>query len=386
MSAFGLQLEGFNTKRLDDIKTDLEEAFRTEFGQNIRTDSDSVNGQLIGIMAERIADVWDGLEDVYSAAYVPSSTNAALDDLIALAGATREGETFSSVLLTLGGVPATLIAAGSIAQDPVLEIEWVTQADATIGGGGTVDVLGSPAASGPITGLAGTITEIVTQVTDWNTVTNAMDADVGRDSETDRAVRARFVQSFRSGGGSSTEAVRAVLLNVPDVTEVSVFENTTDVIDADGRPPHSIEAVVRGGTDQAIIDAIWDSKAGGIQAFGLNVNGFAIDTQGNSQAIGFTRAIVLPIYITIEYSADVNPPSDLEALILVEVLDFGSAFTVGQDVNSWKVQQNIESPGIDNLEVFIGISAGPNSTATIVVPKRELADFDSSRIVFNRTN
>lgn len=386
MSAFGLTLDGFATKRLEDIRADLISAFQTEFGSNVRTDDESVNGQLIGVLSERLVDIWELAEAVYLAAYVASSDTAALDDAVSKAGIAREPATFSEVTLTLGGTPGTLIEAGKIAQDPVLGIRWVLLADATIGGGGTIDVLAQPESTGAVLGLAGTITEIVTPVTGWNSVINALDATPGNDAETDAALKERYFLSFRSGGGSSVEAMRAVLLNLDGVTQALVYENASDAIDSDGRPPHSVEAIVRGGLDQEIIDAIWVSKAAGILAYGINVSGFATDSQGNPQAIDFTRPVEIPIYITVDYEASIDAPADLEDSIEAEILDYGTSLVNGQSVYTWKIKQRIETANIDDLDLRIGLSASPSFDLPITISPREIAAFDSTRIVFNRTN
>lgn len=384
--AFGLTPQGFNPERLADVRQDLIDAFKAEFGQNIRVDDQSVNGQLIGIFAEVFADLWEAGEDTYTAAYIGSAVTQSLDDLVALAGISRLGATFSIVIMTLTGTPTTLVPSGSIFSDPITGVRWITVADATIGGGGTITVNASPASSGPVIGLATTITEIITPVTGLDDVINTNDADIGRTAETDAALRTRFILSFRIGGGSSVEAVRAVLLNLDNVSEAFVFENTSDAIDAEGRPAHSIEAVVRGGDQQEIIDALWLAKAGGIEAFGVNVTGTAIDSQGNAQAIKFTRPTEIDIFVEVVYEALDDAPSDLEALAQAEILEFGSAFTTGQDVLPFRFIQNIETVGFREMIFRIGFAASPPFDDPLTISARQLADFDSSRIVFTRTN
>lgn len=383
---FGLTLQGFNPARLEDVRQALIDAFKAAFGQNIRVDDRSFNGQLIGIFAEVFADLWEAGEDTYTAGFIGSSVGPSLDDLVALAGVPRLGATFSVVVMTLTGTPATPVPSGTIFRDPITALRWVTSADATIGGGGTIIVNASPESTGPTIGLAGTITEIVTPVSGLTSVTNLLDATVGRAAETDAALRSRFILSFRVGGGSSVEAVRAVLLNLDNVTEAFVFENTNDVVDADGRPPHSIEAVVRGGDQQEIIDALWLAKSGGIESFGTNVAGSAVDSQGDAQAIGFTRPTSVSIHVEVEYEALDDPPEDLEDLAEVEILEFGSAFTTGQDVLPFRFVQNIETVGFKSMTFKVGLAASPPFDDPLTISPRQIADFDSSRIVFARTN
>ena len=58
-----------------------------------------------------------------------------------------------------------------------------------------------------------------------------------------------------------------------------------DTTDAAGRPPHSIEIVVQGGTDEDVANIIWKNKAGGIRAYGKHY-AYATDVNGNRQYLG----------------------------------------------------------------------------------------------------
>ena len=60
----------------------------------------------------------------------------------------------------------------------------------------------------------------------------------------------------------------AILDSVQGVTAVKCYENKTNLTDEYGRPPHSIEVVVSGGSDMEIAQAILEQKAGGIQTYG----------------------------------------------------------------------------------------------------------------------
>lgn len=383
---FGLTNQGFNPARLEDVRQAIIDDLKDAFGQNIQTDADSVFGQIIGIFAERFADLWEVSEDVYQSAYLSGATGQALDDFVALAGITRAGATFSVVTLRCVGTPGTLIPAGSVVRDPITLTRWVTAADATIGVGGTVDVLASPEVTGPVSALSGSLTEIVTPVTGWASVTNQSDADVGRTGESDAALRAKFILSFRIGGGSSDEAIRAVILNQPGVTECTVVSNRSDVVDADGRPAHSFETIVRGGVNQDIFDALWIAAPSGIEIFGVNAFGTTIDSVGNTQDIAFTRPVEIEIYIQVDYEAANDAPEDLEDLAQAEILDFGSTFQGGTDVVPFRFIQNIETVGFDDMTFKVGLAPNPTSDDTLVISARELADFDSSRITFVKLN
>lgn len=375
----GLTSAGFVTKRIDDIRTELEGDFRDAFGNNVQVDSQSVFGQIIGIMSEREAALWELAEQVYGAGFLTTASGAALDQLGALAGVTRPPAVFSQVTLRLGGTNGTVIPAGSRARDPVLLTEWITQAPATIVAG-VADVVAIPATAGPIVGLAGTITAIATPVSGWNTVTNLLDAAVGRDAYNDAAYRNLIHLTMRSGGGSSVDGMRALLLRVDLVTEVAVVENATDLPDIDGRPSHSFEAVVRNGADADIAQTIWSAKPAGITMVGSS-SMVIVDAAGDNQTVYFSRPTDRNIWVDVTYEPGDGFPTDGEALIEAAILSYGGTFVMGKDVFSIQIAQQIEVPGLESMLIEVGIAASP-SADRVIIPRTHLARFDSSRIVF----
>lgn len=382
--SFGLSASGFNPKRLDDVRTDLIEAFRARFGQNVQVHDRSVNGQIIGIFAERYADLWEFLELVYKAAYPDSADGVSLDDLLVLAAVARALATYSTVTLTLGGTNGTLIQTGSISKDAD-GIRWVHQADATIAGG-TASVVARAEATGPITGLAGTITSIDTPVSGWTTVTNALDAVVGRNAMSDSEARELYNLTIRASG-VATEGMRAAILRIADVIECEVIENEAAYPDADGRPAKSFETVVRGGLDQSIVDTIWLFKPAGIETFG-STTGTATDVAGDAHSIKFSRPVEVDIYMIVDWLAQPNvltsEKDGIEDAIVTALLELGGAFTIGRDVVPFEFIQHIETIGIRSLSIRVGLAPNPASTSPLDISRTELAVFDSSRISFVR--
>jgi hypothetical protein len=83
------------------------------------------------------------------------------------------------------------------------------------GGTGTVGVTATE--DGPLQAVAGTIINIDTPITGWSTVTNAADAVIGQDVETDSKLRARRVRSIEAASTSVLESIIAAVLEVEDV-------------------------------------------------------------------------------------------------------------------------------------------------------------------------
>lgn len=114
---FGLTPQGFNAKRLADIKQDLENAMIAQFG-DINIDPQSVFGQEIGVLSKQYADIWENLQDVYFSQYPNSAEGVALDNVVQLNGITRLPAQATTTIGVCTGNESTLIPAGSLVKIP----------------------------------------------------------------------------------------------------------------------------------------------------------------------------------------------------------------------------------------------------------------------------
>ena len=81
---------------------------------------------------------------------------------------------------------------------------------------------------GPIPAPANTMTEILTSIAGWVSVTNPVDGSLGRDVETDSELRIRRRNSILLVGAGTVESIRArILQQVAGVTSAFVYENKT---------------------------------------------------------------------------------------------------------------------------------------------------------------
>lgn len=114
---FGVTAEGFKAKRLADIKTELENAFRAEFGSNINLDPRGPFGQIIGIMADRLETQWELAEDNYQSKFPQWATGIAVDALLELSGLTRQKPSNSTAdIQFFGGVGTIITTAAEVSK------------------------------------------------------------------------------------------------------------------------------------------------------------------------------------------------------------------------------------------------------------------------------
>lgn len=390
--SYGLTPEGFNAKTLAEIKAALEDDFRATFGAQINLLPRSNMGQFIGIMSEPLAELWELLELLYSELSADGATGANLDNVAALTGTVRAAPTQTRVLATLVGTGLTTIPAGSIAQVSTTGTRFSLVETVQIPESGTLVGAEFVAVEyGPKVCPAATLTVIGTPVAGWDSVTNPADAFfLGSDLETDAALRLRRELELRAKGNAALEPVRQRVLDSDPgaIAQAVVFQNDTDSTDGDGLPPHSIEVLVQGGDSNKIAQAILDSKAAGIQTYGTT-SGSAVDSEGVTQTVYFSRPTVLNVYVTIDVKKIADDfPADGADQIEAALVNYGDTRLVfGSDViPSALSAQAFKVSGVDEVtSVKIGTSPSPVSTSRLAVGARQLADLDTSRITVNVT-
>src|SRR5262249_17000224 len=108
---------GFKSKRLADIKADLENQLLAEFGE-INLDPQSLFGQQIGVYSKVLADLWENMEDVYFSQYPNSAEGISLDNVVQLNAITRLAAQQTKVTAVCAGLEGTLINQGALARIP----------------------------------------------------------------------------------------------------------------------------------------------------------------------------------------------------------------------------------------------------------------------------
>lgn len=106
---YGLTAQGFVSKDLQTIKTELEDAFKVTFGSDLDVSAESVAGQIIGNMSLKFANVWDILAAVYASFNPDSASDTSLDRAVALVNVKRTPATATEVYVTMYGDEGAVI-------------------------------------------------------------------------------------------------------------------------------------------------------------------------------------------------------------------------------------------------------------------------------------
>ena len=377
----GLTPTGFNRKRLVEILADLEAAQKAIFGENIDLNPESRFGQINGVLSEAISDAWEDEDKVYLSFIPASSSKNSLSDLVQLNGITRDDGDNSTVTGTITGTPGLSIPAGNKASVVGTEEVFVTLDTIVIPAGGSIDVAMSSEEEGAIEAAAGTLTQIETPIFGWTSITNAADASLGRLDETDPELKIRREESTSAGGNNLADACAAQLKNLDGVTDAIVIDNKKNVVDSNGLDPHTFAPVVIGGQAVDIADVVWANTPQGIDSFGALTEAIT-DGQGFPQDVKYSRAADVEIHFKLDLTTNANYPGDGDAQVKAAVVAYGQAnFKIFQDVITSRFYTPINTiPGVIGVEVFIGLSASPGTTANIPISFDEISRYDISRI------
>lgn len=390
MPSFGVTPEGFNRKRLDQLLSELNDEVKSIFGDNFNVSPESPDGQINGVVSESNANLWEIANEAYDAFNPSAATGVSLSNLVQLNGLNRLAATSSRVQVTLFGTAGTIIPIGSLisTNDTGAQFSTETQITLDVGGNGVVFV--SAIETGPIAALSGTLTVIDTPVTGWDTSTNVVDATEGRNEETDVELRSRRERSVSRDAQATIDAIFSAIGNIPGVTSVTVLENDTDAIDANGLPPHSFQVIVVGGDNTIIAETIWLKKPAGITSFGSTTVQIE-DSQGTPHDIGFSRPTTIDIYVTVDITTDSNYPAGGDDLIKQAIVDYangelvqGRGFSLSEDVVYTRLYtpiNSVQGHEIDSLKV--GTSPSPTGEVNIPIAPTEISNFLVANIIVN---
>lgn len=236
--------------------------------------------------------------------------------------------------------------------------------------------------SGPISQPINTIDTIATPILGWDSVINPVAAVSGEDRETDEQLRLRFRNGKYQRATNSLDSIYSALINLDNVTEVTIYENDTSVVDANGVPAHSFLPIVVGGLSTDIANAIWQNKPVGILSYG-NTTVSINDLQGFPHAISFSRPNPVVIYISMDITTDANFPANGNDQIRSALLDYFAAnFGTGDDVIYSRLYTPINSvPGHQVESLTIGTSPSPTGTANIPIGFDSVASLNSANII-----
>lgn len=326
-----LNENGYQVTTLAEKRTAMVTVFRAAFGDTIRTDSESAQGQIIDYFVGLVDN-----EDKVGLAFFNQqnyrlATGLSLSLIAISKGQPRRSGTSAVIdcTFTSSAIPY-VIPANSVFSDTANNLEFTNTAAINISSlTQTVQLI---ARNNGITNLIATNT--LTAQSYFPSLTNieiTANQD-GTDNETDSQLIARLSESDSESGTNDVEAIADRLNRLDDTSRVTVLENDTDAT-VDTLPPHSIEALVLGGLDASIAEVIFNTKASGTPTSGTTAI-TVVDSQGFDRIINFTRPALIDIYVRIRLTSREGAPisGNIEQLRL-DTMSYVNNLRVGQDVS-----------------------------------------------------
>jgi len=327
--------DGIQVQTFQEIYDELAAGYRAIYGEDINLDPNSPDGQRVAILTQLVLDAQSFGALEYNQRDPDFALGQSLNSIIKLSGISRRPATRSQVDVDVTtDRPLTLPLDFAVEDD--LGQSWTTlNAISILAGGTTVTLFAEN--FGAVEADPATVVNPVTVVIGVLSVTNTDPAVVGIDEETDQELRVRRNRSLETPQSSSTGRMFTALASLPNVTDVAVYENDTDITDADGIPAHSLWVVVEGGAVSDIVESMVKNKTGGKGMVGSVTGIFnesVLRPDGSTFVIvhdmTFDRPVFVPVLVRLTATRkDAADPVD-KALIAQEIAK--RVFVIGENL------------------------------------------------------
>lgn len=319
---------GLHIPTYTDIRDELIKTFREIYGEDLYLGNDSQDYQLISVFSSMLADTNSLLQIVWNNHSPKTAVGTALSSLVKLNGIARKASSYSTCVLTLTGTAGTVINGGSVKDES--GYIWNLPDTVTLTGE-TTEVTAECQTLGAVEATIGTIDKINTPQAGWTAVTNNVAAVVGQPVEIDEELRSRQSISVAIPSQNMLESTVAAIKAIEEVKRSRVYDNDTNLTDANGIPGHSIAAVVEGGLDADIAEAIYMRKGPGGGTYGSTTYNYT-NSVGVTTAIRYSRPTYTSIDASLSVKAGIGYTTDILAVLKASIEDYLDNLEIGNPV------------------------------------------------------
>lgn len=373
--------QGISNTLLSAYKEKLESIFIDAFGKGFNVDPETAQGQLIGQLALMFSEIDSHAIEMFNATDIYNAVGKQIDYIASNIGITRKEAIKSQVEAELTGKTGVTIPQGALAEDKYGNV-FVLQNSATfVAGKATGTFIAEK--SGNIRALAGTLTKIKYSLAGWDSINNKADGIPGRAAETDAEFRTRYLQSVHIKSSGKQTSIYSRLMQTDGVVDALVVYNDKDVADTKTTPnipPHSISCVVYGGDENAIVEAIAQTKP-----IGISLNGNVIQSYSVSSAqtidVKFYRPTQVNIHVKLKIKYTKDFPSDGEEQVKQNLVNFFNGFKINESVSYSRVYMPINAVAGHQVEsLTIGKTSNAMATQNIPINLTEIARLNYNNI------
>ena len=349
----GLTNVGYVRRTYQDILGDKIQRAKELFGEDIETSELTPLGKFIRINAYDQAIAEEELEQVYYSRFPNTANGQSLDRLLVFAGLSRNPAEAACYSVKVTGVAGYTVPVGFLVGTD--SVNYYNTAETQIGTGGTCIITVACTTPGTIGNVsASAINKVVNPDANITAVEGTACVTAGQEEESDTELRARFKLAIQGSGSCNENALRAALLRVPGVQYATVIVNDSDTEDREGRPPHSFECYVLGGTgqQQEIAETIFDKKPIGIKTTG-DISVTLLDASGNEQTVYYSNTGTVPVLVKIKVKTENTFADDGAEQIKDNVMAYINRLGIGKSVIMSSIYGHIYSvTGVKEVTVL----------------------------------
>lgn len=316
--------DGITIRSLEEIKDliingdDNTQGLQQIYGEDAVFESDSPDGQLVGIFAQAIRDLEELALQVYSSFDPDQAVGTSLDNRVLYNGVRRKGGTYTiiPVQVVCGNLPTTIYGLNDveIGDERLFTVidnignEFFLINTRSLSANESISLTFRAKEIGAVQIAPNSITRQRNINMNIKSVSNPNKAFIiGEEQETDEQLRIRRSKAVGYGLMGSVEVLQNALRQLENVTDVAIFENNTDEDDysdvAGGYfPAHYIWAIVEGGDPEKIAATIFLRLN---LACGMNLSALNRETVPVENALGgvdyiyFNRPGIEPLLLRI---------------------------------------------------------------------------------------
>lgn len=394
------------------ILSDVQAEWKEVFGEDLSVEPETPQGRIIEMIARQRIFTLQMAAAVSNMLNIDKAYGFVLDDIGSLFQLQRKPATYTTAVITMEGVPDTVIPVGTQLRSDNGYI-FVNDEEYTIGSGGSVTGTFRAEEAGIITVEANSITNIVSVVDGLETVNNGSDATPGEEQESDAEFRNRIKSSLNINSTAALTAITSSVASIDNVIQVKGYENTTDsaviLNDIFKIPAHSIAIIVDyNETDvenqdvaTQIAGAIYKKKtigAGYIEKQTDAAIPYLVEINYNDEndnadhTVVFAKPIVHDVACTVNVLRKNYSGDDLTGDIKNAIAQFLAGnnaevdrVEIGGVLSPFEIAAAVSSsiPEIFVVSVTIGDVGSSQSTANISLGEAEKLNLSASNITVN---
>lgn len=375
------------------LQTEVENEYKAVFGADLIVTPNTPQGVMITAEVSARSGVLRNNAALANQINPNLAGGVFLDAIWALTGGERLAATFTLVPdVALLGLAGTVVPAGSQASliDGTV-FESVSAVTLDGGGNGVVDF--QAIEPGPVSVNVAALTQIVTAVLGWDSVSNPTAGVPGRSEESDLASRLRRKNTLGAQNVALPVAITSGLYDTDGVRSLSFRENYTDTaatIDGILLGAHSIYVCVDGGTDLAVATTLLEHKSLGAGWNGGTTVTITDPVTGQAYDVQFDRPAPIAVQARL-YVRNLSALVDVVTAVQQAILDYSQGliegepgFVVGGSVSAFELAGavNRQAPGVYVQKCEISLASVTSwSTNEIAIAIDEIATITQASIL-----